>query len=81
MPVILRHKGYRFFFFSNEGNPLEPLHVHVREGEKIAKLWLEPEIRLAENYGFSTTQLREIWDVVTAQRSFITEKWHEFFGN
>ncbi len=25
MPVVLRFKGYTFFFFSNEGNPREPL--------------------------------------------------------
>ncbi|MBE0506660.1 MAG: DUF4160 domain-containing protein [Marinospirillum sp.] len=28
MPVILRVDGLRFFFYSNEGNPLEPVHVH-----------------------------------------------------
>lgn len=29
MPVILRFKGYIFFFYSNEGNPLEPAHIHI----------------------------------------------------
>lgn len=29
MPVILRINGFRFFFYSNEGNPLEPAHIHV----------------------------------------------------
>jgi hypothetical protein len=24
MPVIFRYKGFRFFFYSNEGNPREP---------------------------------------------------------
>jgi hypothetical protein len=32
MPVILRYKGYKFFFFSNEGDPRESAHVHVRRG-------------------------------------------------
>lgn len=32
MPVILRIKDYRFFFYSNEGNPREPAHIHVRRG-------------------------------------------------
>ena len=31
-------RGYRFFFFSNEGDPLEPLHIHVQNGEKQAKI-------------------------------------------
>ena len=30
MPVIFRYKGFRFFFYSNEGNPREALHVHAR---------------------------------------------------
>jgi hypothetical protein len=29
MPVVLRYKGFRFFFYSNEGSPREPVHVHV----------------------------------------------------
>ena len=40
MPVVFRYKGYRFFFFSNEGDPLEPMHIHVRRGEATAKLWV-----------------------------------------
>jgi hypothetical protein len=29
MPTILRIKGYRFFFFSNEGN--EPCHIILKK--------------------------------------------------
>lgn len=28
MPVILRVTGYVFYFYSNEGDPREPVHVH-----------------------------------------------------
>ncbi|MCP4153073.1 MAG: DUF4160 domain-containing protein, partial [bacterium] len=42
MPVVFRYKGYRFFFYSNEGETLAPLHIHVRKGEAVAKFWLEP---------------------------------------
>jgi len=28
MPVVFRYRGYRFFFYSNEGDPREPLHIH-----------------------------------------------------
>lgn len=44
MPVVFRYKGYRFFFFSNEGDPLEPMHIHVRRGEATAKLWMLPQV-------------------------------------
>jgi hypothetical protein len=48
MPTALKIKGYRFFFYSNEGKPLEPLHIHVRTGERTAKIWLEPTISVAD---------------------------------
>ena len=38
MPVILRHRGYRFFFFSNEGEPPEPPHIHK---EFVRRRWDE----------------------------------------
>ncbi len=31
MPTVLLINGYRFFFFSNEGN--EPRHIHVEKGD------------------------------------------------
>jgi len=37
MPTILRDDGYRFFFYSDEGNPPEPPHTHVRQGGDEAK--------------------------------------------
>ena len=32
MPLVLRIDRYCVFFWSNEGEPLEPFHVHVPEG-------------------------------------------------
>ena len=29
MPIVFRSDGFKFFFYSNEGDPREPLHVHV----------------------------------------------------
>ncbi|WP_373888206.1 DUF4160 domain-containing protein [Massilia sp. Root351] len=37
MPAVLRYKGYVFFFFSSEGTPREPAHIHVRHGNAVAK--------------------------------------------
>lgn len=37
MPVILRQEGYKFFFYANEGNPREPIHIHVRKDGMEAK--------------------------------------------
>ena len=32
--AVLRYKGFRFFFYSNEGRPREPVYVHVRTGSR-----------------------------------------------
>jgi Domain of unknown function (DUF4160) len=81
MPVIFRYKGFRFFFYSNEGNPREPVHVHVRAGDgSEAKFWLKPQIRLADNDGFDARTLRELATEVEANQALIEESWHEYFG-
>ena len=81
MPVIVRYKGYRFFFYSNEGNPPEPLHVHVRQGGSLAKFWMESEITVAENYGMNSAELRELLRVAELNRGIIERKWNEYFGS
>ncbi len=80
MPVVLQYKGYRFFFFSNEDNPLEPLHIHVRKGEAVAKFWVVPEVKLADSYGMSGHELTELAQVVRDNRETIEGAWNEFFG-
>lgn len=80
MPVVFRYKGYRFFFYSNEGDPREPPHIHIREGGVEAKFWLQPEVRLARNDGFDAKTLRELMAVVETNRVQLEEAWHEYFG-
>jgi len=79
MPAILRHKGYRFFFYSNEGDPSEPLHVHVRKGESVAKFWLEPTITVAESYGMTSSELGRLSKVVKENAELIKRAWNEYF--
>ncbi len=81
MPVIFRYKGFRFFFYSNEGNPREPVHVHGRGGDgSEAKFWLKPQVRLTDNDGFDVRTLRELATEVEANQALIEESWHEYFG-
>jgi hypothetical protein len=46
MPTLWVEDGFRFFFYSNEGSPREPVHVHVEEGGTEAKFWLRPDVRV-----------------------------------
>lgn len=80
MPVIFRFQGYRFFFFSNEGDPLEPCHIHIRKGGAIAKFWLKPEVRLAQAYDISPVELRKLLKLTEQHRELFEEKWHEYFS-
>jgi hypothetical protein len=58
MPTILRIRGFRFFFYSNEGSPREPAHIHVEGDQCQAKFWLRPEVQLAYNDGYNARTLR-----------------------
>ena len=80
MPVVFRHNGYRFFFFSNEGNPREPLHIHARKGGAVAKFWLEPLPSVAEAYGMNAHELNELLSVAVEHRDEIERCWNEHFG-
>ncbi len=80
MPVVFRHRGCRFFFFSNEGDPLEPVHIHVRCGERLAKFWIDPQVELAESYGFSASDLNKIGKLVVSRSKSITRKWNDYFN-
>jgi hypothetical protein len=80
MPVIFRYKGFRFFFYSNEGNPREPVHVHVRGNQGEAKFWLYPMVRLGSSDGFDARTLRELAEVVEQNTAIIEGTWNEYFG-
>ncbi len=54
MPTVLRLRGHRFFFFSNEGK--EAPHIHVESAGRYAKFWLRP-VELAGSVGYNSSQL------------------------
>ncbi len=78
MPTILRIKGYRFFFFSLEGN--EPPHIHVEYSDKIAKFWLD-SVNLASSNGFKSHELSKLRLLIIEHKELFEEKWHEYFSN
>ena len=80
MPVVFRYRGFRFFFYSNEGSPREPLHVRIRSGSSEAKIWLDPQVQVASSFGFEAGTLRELVEVAQANRVLIERTWHEYFS-
>jgi len=73
MPTVLRYGGYRFFFFSNEGN--EPPHIHVETAENYAKFRLNP-VALVKSTGYNAKELRELRELIEENRLLFIEKWH-----
>jgi hypothetical protein len=77
MPTVLIVAGYRFHFYSNEGE--EPAHVHVATADGECKFWLEP-VRLAANRGLPATIVRKIERLVYEHEALLREKYREFHG-
>ena len=54
MPTILLVRGWRVFFYANEGH--EPIHVHARKGDADCKFWILAErFEIEEPYSFRVT--------------------------
>ena len=60
-PKFKEQNGYVFKIYSNEE---ARIHIHVIKAEKEAKYWLEPEIELAENFGFNNKELSYIENIL-----------------
>ena len=80
MPVVFRSGGFRFFFYSDEGMPRERPHIHIRQGDREARLWLHSGLPQAYNYGFSPRDLRDLRELIEANREQIETAWNDFFG-
>lgn len=80
MPVVFRLDGYKFFFYSNEGNPLEPVHIHVQKAGAEAKFWVGVEVVLDKSEGFDAKTLRKLLSIVKENRDIIEDRWNEYFG-
>ena len=77
MPTLLVIDGFRFHFFSREGD--EPPHVHVRKGDAVAKLCLRP-VRLAFSEGFNPSEIRRLRQMAFEHQVQFLERWHEHLG-
>ena len=80
MPLVFRHNGFRFHFFSNEGDPREPVHVHVTKDGSDAKFWVQPEVNVAYNHGFPARILSELSAIIETRCNEIEEAWYDHFG-
>lgn len=78
MPTILRINGFRFFFYSNEGN--EPPHIHVVGHGGEMKIWLNP-IEVSNIYGMNAKDQREVLKITQDNAKMFLDKWMVYHGN
>lgn len=86
MPQIFRIGSYCVYFWLNENEPLEPIHVHISEGKPKAnatKVWITSSGKclLCSNQSqIPQHMLKNIMRVIEAGSDEVIEKWTERFG-
>ena len=56
------------------------MHIHVIRDDKEAKFWLEPEVELAENFGFKAHELRKIQEIVESHATDFQAQYRQHIG-
>jgi hypothetical protein len=77
-PTVFIKSGYRFLFFSREETRM---HVHVQHVNGEAKFWLEPEIKLAQNYGLNKQRISMSLKIIKEHENEIRAAWKKHFGH
>lgn len=77
MPTILRYRGFRFFFYSNE-HP--PAHIHVEKDDKTAKFELDP-LLILNSRKFDSKELKIIRIAIEDNMEFFKQSCNEYFSN
>ncbi len=86
MPQVFRIGPYWVYFWSNESEPLEPVHVHVAEGKPrpdATKIWISSTGKcLLENNNSRIPEptLNNIIRIIEARSEDVIGKWVKFFG-
>ena len=57
------------------------MHVHVRYAKGEAKVWLEPKIELAVNYGLTRKQVGTALRLIREHEDEIRTAWKKHFEN
>lgn len=87
MPQIFKVGRFTIYFWSNEGKPLEPVHVHVSEGvpsPNATKIWLTKDrncIICNNNSNIPPKQMKIIQRIICSRHTEIVDFWYSRFGS
>ena len=86
MPQLLRIGPYILYFWSNESEPLEPVHVHIAEGnasKDATKIWITSSgkaLLCGNRSQIPDRILNRMLRVVEANSGEFVQAWLEHFG-
>jgi hypothetical protein len=77
--------GYAIYFWLNESEPLEPVHVHVSKGRptpNATKIWVTRNgVRLEHNNSqIPRNELKELLNFINENKNTIIVEWATRFG-
>lgn len=86
MPQVFKIGSYWVYFWTNENEPLEPVHVHVSKGSpapNATKIWITQAGKCYlcnNNSQIPPHILRNIMRLLEARNQEIIDKWLKYFG-
>lgn len=81
MPTIFLKRGWRVFFYSNEGT--EQMHIHAIKGETEVKYWISQKLNMisyANSFNLKPMLQREIEEILIEQLPRIINTWNIYFN-
>lgn len=86
MPQVFKAGAYWVYFWSREGAPIEPIHVHIAEGRPCqdgTKVWITRSgnaLLCNNDAGIEPHTLRQLMRIIEARHTECIEKWKAHFG-
>ena len=78
MPQVFKIAGYTVYFWVNENDPLEPVHVHIAKGvpsPNATKIWITKN----NNSKIPDKQLRVFMQIIEARSKSVLDLWYSTF--
>ena len=85
MPQVFKIAGYTVYFWINENDPLEPVHVHIAKGvpsPNATKIWITKNGKCLlgnNNSKIPNKQLRVFMQIIEARSKSVLDLWYSTF--
>ena len=85
MPQVFKIAGYTVYFWVNENDPLEPVHVHIAKGvpsPNATKIWITKNgkcLLCNNNSKIPDKQLRVFMQIIEARSKSVLDLWYSTF--